>query len=50
MVVNQVHVYRLAIDEAKNNAPVAGHAHAPLPLSVALKRMQSVAGQVHVLG
>ena len=50
MVINQVHVHRLAPDKAEDNAPVARNAHAPLPTPVALQRMQPVAGQFHVLG
>ena len=50
MVINQVHVHRLSLDKAEDNAPVARDAHAPLPAPVALQRMQPVARQFHVLG
>ena len=49
VVINQVNVYRLAVLEAKDNAPVTGYANTPLPVSSALQRVQPVARQVHVL-
>ena len=48
MVVHQVNIYRLAAIEAENNAPVAGHAHAPLPAALPLESVQLPPGQVHV--
>ena len=42
MVINQVHVHRLSLDKAEDNAPVSRDAHVPLPAPVA--------GQFHVLG
>ena len=42
MLINQVHVHRLSLDKAEDNAPVARDAPAPLP--------GPVARQFHVLG
>ena len=50
VVIDQRHVNCLAVSEAKDDAPVAGNPHAPLPAAVTRQRMQPVARQVHVSG
>ena len=49
MVVDQVHVYRLAVDKTKDDAIVAGHADAPLPTMGTFQRMQMVTWTVQIL-
>ena len=44
VVVNQIHVHNLAILETKNDAPVAGDAHAPFPGPIPFQGVQSKAG------
>jgi hypothetical protein len=49
MIVDQVHVERIALLEAKDNPPVAGDRDAPKTLQIALQRMKSIAGKRHLL-
>ena len=49
MVIEQVHIQRLAIDKTKDDSPVSRYTHAPLPLSIACQRMQPVAGLIEVM-
>ena len=46
MIVDQAHVYGLAVLEAEYHASVAGNADAPLSCTVALQVMQPEAGCV----
>ena len=48
MVVDQVHVYRLAISEAKDDSPIPRDAHAPLSATTPFELVQPPAGQVQV--
>ena len=48
MVVDQVHVHRLAIGEAKDDSPVPRDAHAPLVATIPFEPVQLPAGQVQV--
>ena len=45
MVVDQVHVYRLAISEAKDDSPIPRDAHAPLSATIPFELVQPPAGQ-----
>ena len=44
MVVDQVHVYRLAISEAKDDSPIPRDAHAPLSATIPFELVQPAAG------
>ena len=48
MVIDQVHAYRLAISEAKDDSPVPRDAHAPLSATIPFELVQPPAGQVQV--
>ena len=49
MVVDQIDIDGLPFDEAAGDAPITGHANAPLAPPVALQGMETVSGQVDVL-
>ena len=48
VVVDQVHVYRFAISEAKDDSPIPRDAHAPLSATIPFELVQPPAGQVQV--
>jgi len=50
MVVEQVNVGNVTILEPKNNPPVRPDGDTPVSGEVAFERVQSEAGQIHVLG
>ena len=50
MVVDQIHIARVACLEAEDDTPVYPDSHAPATFEVALETVQSEARQVHVLG
>ena len=41
VIVNQVDVYRLSINKAEHNPPIAGNTYAPLSPAVALELVQT---------
>lgn len=49
MVIDQIDIDSLTFGEAAGDAPIAGHADAPLAPSVALQGMETVSGQVDIL-
>ena len=49
MIVDEIYVVRIAVTEAKDDAPIARHGDRPEALKTALERMQSKGGQRHVL-
>ena len=50
MIIDQIHVAGVDALEAEYDPPVARHSDRPEARAIALQRMQSEAGQVHVRG
>jgi hypothetical protein len=48
--VDQVDVARMAALEAKDDAPIARHAHGPTPFHISGEGVKLEAGKVHLLG
>ena len=49
VIVDEVHVHRFTIDEAKDDTPVAGYSDTPLAAPITRQSMQSTAREGHVL-
>ena len=49
VIVDQVHVHRYTIDEAKYDTPVAGYSDTPLAALITRQLVQSTTGEGHIL-
>jgi hypothetical protein len=49
MIVDQIDLVSVAILEAKDDPPVAGHGYAPEALQIALQGMETIARESHLL-
>src|SRR5215813_1964687 len=45
VIVDDLHVQRLAIDEVETDSPLVVHANAPLPAALVLQRLKTIAGR-----